>query len=191
MKRKNKKNNKQGFSFIEVLVSVLLVSVGLMAAVSLISSNLKRTINNRNQSIAGLLAQEGNELVINVRDSNIRNGNESFDPIRFPVVNSYNCVIDPNVVSAGVNLGSLCAQSIEEETLYYYSDPKGYYHDFYSGEKKKTQFKRKINLVFIGTTSMRVTSMVIWDKTLFPVVSDCNSATKCAYAQTTLTNWKE
>jgi len=199
MEEKNNKNrksiNKRGFSFVEVLVSVFLISIGLVAAVSLISSDLARVIGNRDQAIAGLLAQEGTELVTNIRDSAVRNGELSFFNSLFPESSSDNCIIDPLFVSAGVNL--YCVGGDVES--FYYSSDQGYYHDLTPlDDAKKTKFKRKISVDYsplgdaLTATSMKVTSMVIWGNSSFPsTTGECNTSTKCTYVETILTGWKD
>lgn len=179
-----KKADKYGFSFIEVLISVFLISVGLMAAVFLLSSNIMHLLNSRNQVIAGLLAQEGVELVINTRDTQIKNGgDESFDGFS----TAEDCVVDIDATTLS------CGSTPEQEKLYrkeYY-----YVHDS-SGENSK--FKRKIDILIENSGSddeiMTITSFVIWGEDFPDSVSDledCNLGNKCAFTQTTLSKWRE
>jgi prepilin-type N-terminal cleavage/methylation domain-containing protein len=74
--RQNK--NKKGFSFIEVMLSVFLLSMGMVAAIILLGKGLRESIDSRNQLIASLLAQEGVELVRNIRDKNWVTPQDSF-----------------------------------------------------------------------------------------------------------------
>ena len=190
MQKSEKKNKeKTGFSMVEVLVSMFLISVGLMGAISLISSNLSDIINSRNQSIAGLLAEEGVELAINIRDTNIKNGLLSFEE-NFPTGDENDCIIDSELVLAGAGL-QLCDRSFEEEKLFYFSDFRGYLHDITSsGAGKTTKFKRKIAIDYLDAISTKLTSVVIWGNS-FPDLNNCNLATSCTYAETILTNWKD
>jgi Tfp pilus assembly protein PilV len=72
----NKKNSKskffKGFSFIEVMFSVFLISVGITAAISLITLGIKKSTENRRQLIAVMLSQEGIELARNIRDTDAK-----------------------------------------------------------------------------------------------------------------------
>ena len=68
------KKTKTGFSLIEILVVLFIVSVGLLGVVSLIIQNIQVQSINRNKLIASSLAQEGIELIKQVRDDNWRAG---------------------------------------------------------------------------------------------------------------------
>ena len=67
---------RAGFSIAEVVVAVFVISTGLLAIISLIINSLNYSMLSRDQVIASQLAQEGIELVRNVRDNNIFNGRE-------------------------------------------------------------------------------------------------------------------
>lgn len=63
-----------GFTFIEMLAVLFIVSVGLLAVFNLISQNIRVQQINKNSLIASQLAQEGIELIREVRDHNWRAG---------------------------------------------------------------------------------------------------------------------
>ena len=66
-----KKGNKQsGFSILEIIVIVFIVSLGLLGILSLTTQNIRVQYINKNNLIASQLAQEGLELVRNIRDTN-------------------------------------------------------------------------------------------------------------------------
>lgn len=71
-----KKNiqHKSGFSLIEVLAVLFIVSVALLGVVSLIVQNIQAQSVNKNNLIAYNLAQEGIELIRQTRDSNWKTG---------------------------------------------------------------------------------------------------------------------
>ena len=84
MKQKNKNQRKfsvyisvnsadNGFSLIEILVSIGIVSVGIIAIVSLFNTNLRDEIRSKNKLTAIYLAQEAVEVVRQQRDSNWKN----------------------------------------------------------------------------------------------------------------------
>ena len=60
----------RGFSLIEILVSIGIVSVGIIAIVSLFNVNLRDEIRSKNKLTAIYLAQEALEVVRQQRDSN-------------------------------------------------------------------------------------------------------------------------
>ena len=73
--RKNK-TDKKGFTLIEVITILLVVSLGMIGVLSLIVQNIQSQSLNKNTLIAYQLAQEGVELIRQVRDTNWREGND-------------------------------------------------------------------------------------------------------------------
>jgi prepilin-type N-terminal cleavage/methylation domain len=65
---------KAGFSLMEILVVLFIVSTAMLGIVSLIIQNIQVQSINKNNLIASSLAQEGIELIRNVRDTNWKNG---------------------------------------------------------------------------------------------------------------------
>ena len=68
------KNNK-GISIIEALVSITIISVGIIGIMSLILQSIQVRYINKNTLIASQLAQEGMEIIRNTRDRNWLQGN--------------------------------------------------------------------------------------------------------------------
>lgn len=66
---KNKLNNF-GFTILEMLLALSVLSVGIMTAFTLSLSNLQTTKDNYNRILAINLAREGLEIVRNLRDTN-------------------------------------------------------------------------------------------------------------------------
>jgi len=66
----NEKVINKGFTIMEILVSIFILSIGLVGIYSLINQNIQVQYINKNDLIASQLAQEGIELVRNVRDKN-------------------------------------------------------------------------------------------------------------------------
>ena len=62
--------NQKGFSLIEVTVSIAIITIGLIAIISLFNSNIKNEIRSRNKLIAVYLANESIEIVRQQRDNN-------------------------------------------------------------------------------------------------------------------------
>ena len=69
MKIFSKKQNKNGFSLIEVIVAIGIVTVGLITIISLFNQNLKSEIRNKNKLTAIYLANESIEIVRQKRDN--------------------------------------------------------------------------------------------------------------------------
>ena len=70
------KNNteKKGFSIVEIITVLFIMSMGLVGILSLIVQNIQSQSYNKGNLIAYQLAQEGIELIRKVRDSNWRAG---------------------------------------------------------------------------------------------------------------------
>lgn len=68
------KNNflKQGFTLVEIVVILFIMSMGMIGVLSLIVQNIQSQSYNKSNLIAYQLAQEGIELIRKVRDSNWR-----------------------------------------------------------------------------------------------------------------------
>ncbi len=169
----------------EVMMAVFLIVVGVLASVTLLSGGLRESLDSRNQLTAVLLAQEGVELVRNIRDNNWIATAATFDS--FPEANPDNCII-------GLSTPALtCGINDAAKTLYLSSN--GLYDT--TPTASPTKFKRKIaisydSLPVATATYATVTSMTIWGNSPFPTdVADCNSGKKCAFVEVTLTNWGE
>ncbi len=68
--KSKKQANKNGFTLMEVMLSVSILSMGIVASFALISSSMSRFSTSANKIIAINLAQDGMERVRNVRDTN-------------------------------------------------------------------------------------------------------------------------
>ncbi|MEA2098068.1 MAG: prepilin-type N-terminal cleavage/methylation domain-containing protein [Patescibacteria group bacterium] len=67
----NRKNfKKNGFSLIEIIFAIGIITVGLVSVLSLFVYNIKIGINNKNKLIAIYLANESVEIVRQQRDNN-------------------------------------------------------------------------------------------------------------------------
>ena len=61
---------KKAFTLMEVIISVAVITTAIVASISLISSSVSAIRSNQNKIIAVHLAQEGIEIVKNIRDTN-------------------------------------------------------------------------------------------------------------------------
>lgn len=61
---------KRGFSLLEVIVAIFVIAIGVTGSLSLINYCISSAAIGKSQIIAANLAQEGLEIVRNIRDSN-------------------------------------------------------------------------------------------------------------------------
>jgi len=174
---------KKGFSLMEAVISVFVVAVGLVAAINLMVSGINHSTDSRDHVVASQLAQEGVELVRNLRDNNWAVGNVSFDIAKFPAVSKSNCRIDKD----SNNIHS-CAPGADHKKLNY--DGNNFY---VHAAGTATKFQRKIELDFDNPSlgDLTVTSIVIWGSGFPAVLADCNVSNECVSTQSVLTEWGE
>ena len=161
---------KKGFSIGEVMLSVFILGTTLTALISLYATGIKHLVDERENIIASLLAQEGIELVRNKRDNNWINGRVSFNGLGA----RNNCSLSYN--------NDICGTSLN---LNY--DGSYYTH----GTGASTKFRRRIRIEGTGTTRT-ITSLVTWNSTNPPIdFNSCNTGNKCVFSSATLTEWGE
>jgi prepilin-type N-terminal cleavage/methylation domain-containing protein len=68
-KNNSTNKNEKGFSLLEVIFAMAIITSGILSIMSLFSYNLKAETNNKNKLIATYLAQEGIEVVRQARDN--------------------------------------------------------------------------------------------------------------------------
>ncbi|MFH0969474.1 MAG: prepilin-type N-terminal cleavage/methylation domain-containing protein [Patescibacteria group bacterium] len=171
-------SKKAGFSLVEVMFSVCVLSIGIVAVLSLMTGNIKNSIESRDAIIASELAQEGIELVRNVRDNNFVNVRTAFEQ-NFPNNDRDNCKIDK-----GSDNITDC-NSGHSKVLNYSS---GFY---IHGSGTATKFQRKIAIdydTWPNPVQATITSTVWWNGSSSSPAS-CNMATKCIYVEDILTDW--
>lgn len=81
-KKKFKIVSSSGFSLMEVMLSVAILSLGIVASFTLIASSMAVFSNATNKIIAANLAQDGIERVRQVRDTNWLQGDDWDDRIK-------------------------------------------------------------------------------------------------------------
>lgn len=181
---KNKKE-KKAFFLIEVMLAIFLVLVGFLAIILLATSGLRESMDSRDQIIAGLLAQEGAELVRNIRDNNwvATPFVDSFD--NFPNnANKERCIIDMNNGGA-INNSDCRGNTTSDDFILDHSG--GYYVKNDGTASGDTKFRRKVG--FNETSNkLTVTSMVAWGGS-FQTIANCTTVNKCVYVRTILTEW--
>lgn len=183
-KNKNKKAmpaGRRGFSFMEVMISVFVLSTGIVAAMSLISSSFKETIDSKNQILASLLAQEGIEIVKSIRDNNWNSGEDTFE--NFPGSDNPACFVDMN--SASISCSGSKKLDLDNSGFYVRNNSSG-------------KFQRIIRVSGTSGETRTIESIVVWGDSFQGLDSFsndpddlCDTANKCAFARIVLSKWGE
>jgi len=158
MSNKIFKSNK-GFTLLEVLVAIFIVSVGVGGVATIMPSLTAGSSLNQSRLTAAYLAQEGVEIVRNIRDTNWLEAhnsggstplwNEGFNPC------SSGCEVDytsaANLSPSLPAYGSGRYLNIDSSGLYSY------------GAGTQTKFKRKITVQSAGDI-LTITVEVSWQE---------------------------
>lgn len=156
-------NTRKGFSLAEVLLSIAVMTVGILPILASISRSFEVSLSNRDFVTASGLAQEGVELVKNMKD----NGG---------ALPTGTCRMDyddaaPNCGTSSFDLTGIPLQ-----------------HEGTSGK-----FERKIFLSASGGVTTCVSAVYWGTTVPADAAqarSSCTSANKCVYAESNLASWK-
>ncbi|MDD5031480.1 MAG: prepilin-type N-terminal cleavage/methylation domain-containing protein [Patescibacteria group bacterium] len=150
MKADNHKK-QAGFSILEIMVAIFIITMGLIGVLSLITQNIQVEYINKNNLIASQLAQEGLELVRNIRDNNWLAGNNWDDGITpGAYIVDYNGKIDS---VAGIGEAKLQRRNDVGEEGYYWheaSDPD-------------SPFSRLITITQTSPELLNISCLIRWE----------------------------
>lgn len=143
----------------ETIVSVSVLAAIAVGSLTLISKSMQSVSVSQNRLIASYLAQEGIELVRNVRDSN-------WDDSNYPAsVNWDDGLPDCADCEMDYTMNVLADATIENGDPYLKLDSDNFY--FYPlsscGSCVDTIFKRHITVDSISAEQKKVTSEVVWE----------------------------
>jgi hypothetical protein len=157
-----------GFSLIEVLFSMAMFMGGIFAVAGLINHELVKSMDRRNEAIAGQLAQEGIELVRNIRDNNWFKSDPPFDNIGKTTSGTIDYANNDSITSGG--------------TFELFLPNNGFYNHSVGD---KTSFRRRMIVKDDEGSSKKITSVVTWggvkDPPNDPNEDNCNFSEKCFY----------
>ncbi|HNW55663.1 MAG TPA: prepilin-type N-terminal cleavage/methylation domain-containing protein [bacterium] len=91
---RKKKKMKAAFSLIELLIAMGIIGLGLLGIASLASQNVRVQYYNKNTLISAQLAQEGLELVRNIRDNDWKSDSPISNPDSLENLFLNNFIID-------------------------------------------------------------------------------------------------
>ena len=152
-------SGSRGFTLIETLVALAIFSASIVALISVTASGVADTNYAKNKFIASYLAQEGVEMVRNIRDNAWISGGDwaQFVGAVAPCIESAGCKIEAKTLAVSPCFGSPC------DLLLY--DNAGFYT--YAGENQSS-FIRKITVEEIDTEEFKITSVVSWNQGTVP-----------------------
>ena len=148
----NRNTKNRGFSLIEVVVSATIFIVAMLGVTALISLNIVNAALLRNRLIAANLAQEGIEIVRNIRDNNF------LAPEDPPVPWDQNL----NNGDWRVAYDSQTLLSWNNQPLRFHSSSGLFDYNPSGGEG--SIFRRTINIQRINSNEIRVTSTTRWEE---------------------------
>jgi prepilin-type N-terminal cleavage/methylation domain-containing protein len=157
---KKGKGNNSGFTLVEILVVLFIITFGLLGVTSLVNQNIQVEYVNKNTIIATVLAQEGLELVRNKRDDNwLEGGNwiySSSTGSRLDVFQDGTYTIDhTGAINAGPN-------TIADMRTKLYLDNQGFFT--HSQTATSTVFSRLITIDNVTAYSFKATCLVRWQR---------------------------
>lgn len=143
---------QRGFTLIEVLVAIFIITVGAGGALALVQKTLSFTTNAALQLEASYLAQEGMEIVRNIRDTNF--------------IKIYKGVEGSSWTDGLKECETGCQADYTQNSLIAYEDTllqfiNGIYS--YTASTDST-FKRKITIIMQGDNKMEAVIEVLWEE---------------------------
>lgn len=182
---------QRGFSIAEVLIASAVMTIGVLATLNLLYSSRNTERGNRDFIVAAQLAQEGVEIVRNVRDNSFASGGGGYSDIS-SATNAglrHHCTVNLGgaTYSTGAQLydcrntvaalsGALAATSVTLNGIVY---------------------RRYVNVDYVAATpGAEVVAFAYWDGLWSPsndvaaMKSTCNRQNKCAYSEANLLGWK-
>ncbi|MCD6271008.1 prepilin-type N-terminal cleavage/methylation domain-containing protein [bacterium] len=149
----NHSKNQKGFTLAELLITIFVFTVGILG-IYLIVQNSYATVNYaRNRLIAIYLAQEGIEIVRNIRDTNWLEGSTWDDGL--PQGSNFGVQYNRNFLLA--NYGTVPLKI----------DGNGFYN-YDTGQT--TKFTRKISITKPDDHTLNITVEVRWTDKFSPII---------------------
>lgn len=155
--------NNNGFGLIEVTVSIYIITMGLLGLMSLVLQNLQVQHINKNSIIASQLAQEGIELVRNVRDNNWRTEGSDWKDDIYTELGENNYIIDyrgRTSIQTGLS-------GVNDSNARLYIHNSGANEGFYTHSTNNTTetfFYRIINVEKYANIYLTIKSIIYWEE---------------------------
>lgn len=167
LKSKNRKAEySQGFTIMEIIVVIFIIALSLSGIMSLVVQNMQVEYINKNMLMASQLAQEGLELVRNVRDANWlsgtnwRTGDSPGTDVDITQDNHYSISWD----YSGGAIKIYDADEINDSLTRLYMDNSGFYRHYSTppANATSTAFSRLITVDSVTNSSTTISCIVQW-----------------------------
>lgn len=185
MRKANFRYQLRGFTIGEVVIASFVLTFGLTAVMSLIVSSFQTTVETERLIMASSLAQEGIELVRNIRDNalvdKVALGAPTDVFASFPNGNNRRCVIDSTMSALDCSSPNM---------------QLGLSGGFYRHGTGSGLFYRLIKVSHTGGSDEAiVTSFVTWQNPQGNLNGNdaktwCITSNKCVYSEMFLTQWQ-
>lgn len=158
-----KKIDKKGFTMIEVLGAIFIITMGVMGIFSLVPQAVSFTTISSSRLVATYLAQEGIEIVRNIRDTNLLKIHKGLMP-------------EDDWTNGLTGCAGGCEADYNDTVLFISADRYltlfgGFYHYLHMDPRLLTKFKRKITVFDIEdldgsppTDRIKVSAEVTWEE---------------------------
>lgn len=193
-------NIKHGFTIIELIISIFILSLAVIGVFAAFSSVVILTSSASDKLIGAYLAQEGIEIVRNIRDTNWLNidagvlGATWIDGLSGEsIINPVNCSGSSGGCEADYTTGTILGGGLVQYGIIgnYLNIKDGFYT--YEASENTTKFKRQIMIDLIAPYVLKVTVKVSWDQkaTILndsSLAEDCGKY-NCITVESNLYNW--
>jgi prepilin-type N-terminal cleavage/methylation domain-containing protein len=146
----DKNYSQKGFTLLELMISIFIISVGVLAIFSVITKYSQQTGSIRESLVASYLGQEGVEIVKNIRDTNWVNGRD------------WNYGLTSCSSGCEADYASTSLASSSSRYLYLDNDTGFYQYTPGSGGGAVTPYQRKITVTNPGTDEIDIQVDVTW-----------------------------
>ncbi len=147
--------NKKGFTLLETLIAVTILSVSLAGPITIASQGLASAFFAKEQITAFYLAQEAVEYVRSVRDENFLTGNSWLDGIS-------NCVGEVCVVDMPAHSHKVCSTGTCAP-LNFNSTTALYNNSAIGGNNQPSIYTRELRLEQINADEVSISVVLIWE----------------------------
>lgn len=166
---KIKNNTKSGFTLVETLVALSIFSLAIVALMVILGAGLKDTNYAKSKIVAGFLAEEGIELMRNLRDTHVlydgQTNGWAFFLADVDECNNQKCIFHTEELSSlsitDINIES-CDQP-ECMELYYHESTGSYDHTAINGVRSGFLRYLSIEPLDGGDHEARIHSVVFWN----------------------------